>query len=149
MNLTTVFCNFKFIFFNLNFILHNIKFIECNLNFVFLLFHFVIQTFYFIRLSFYFIFWLSNQPVNRWWRLAISSTLGRVWKKRKKDDKRGQTIFSHFQRNKQDMIKMVLLASQSDAHTIAPHRDPSNPDPDPSHPLIALKQERPMMWYIF
>ena len=26
-----------------------------------------------------------------------------------------------------------LLASQSDAHTIAPHRDPSNPDP--SHPI--------------
>ena len=37
-----------------------------------------------------------------------------------------------------------LLASQSDAHTIAPHRDPI-PYPSHTHPLIALKQERPMM----
>ena len=42
-------------------------------------------------------------------------------------------------------LHLSLLASQSDAHTIAPHRDPSNPDPDPSHPLIAQRQERPMM----
>merc|ERR1712090_33196 len=26
-----------------------------------------------------------------------------------------------------------LLASQSDAHTIAPHRDPTHPNPNPSH----------------
>ena len=42
-----------------------------------------------------------------------------------------------------------LLASQSDAHTIAPHRDPIQPNPYPIHPLIAQRQERPMMWYIF
>jgi len=36
----------------------------------------------------------------------------------------------------------TLLASQSDAHTIAPHRDPSHTQPNP---LIAQKQERPMM----
>merc|ERR1712018_155376 len=35
---------------------------------------------------------------------------------------------------------LSFLASQSDAHTIAPHRDP-NPNPNPSIPLIALKQE--------
>merc|ERR1712105_427426 len=40
-------------------------------------------------------------------------------------------------------ITKWLLASQSDAHRIAPHRDP-NPRPRPI-PLIALKQERPMM----
>merc|ERR1712112_723321 len=39
-----------------------------------------------------------------------------------------------------------LLASQSDAHRIAPHRDPNPSNPIP---LIALKQERPMMWHIF
>ena len=43
---------------------------------------------------------------------------------------------------------MILLASQSDAHTIAPHRDPI-PIPTQPIPLIALKQERPIMWYIF
>ena len=44
----------------------------------------------------------------------------------------------------------MLLASQSDAHRIAPHRDPIQPNPRPRPiPLIALKQERPMMWYIF
>jgi len=41
-------------------------------------------------------------------------------------------------------VKMELLASQSDAHRIAPHRDPTHPNPIPN-PLIALKQERPMM----
>ena len=39
-----------------------------------------------------------------------------------------------------------LLASQSDAHRIAPHRDFHPTHPIPSiHPLIALKQKRPMM----
>merc|ERR1712208_201047 len=50
------------------------------------------------------------------------------------------------------IIHHSLLASQSDAHTIAPHRDP-NPSQSQTHPipnpLIALKQERPMMRYIF
>ena len=32
----------------------------------------------------------------------------------KKDDKRGQTIFSHFQRNKQDMKNMVLFLMKTD-----------------------------------
>ena len=53
--------------------------------------------------------------------------------------KEGKTFFYH------------LLASQSDAHRIAPLRDPiqPNPRPRPIHPLIALKPERHMMWYIF
>ena len=42
------------------------------------------------------------------------------------------------------MFKTNLLAPQSGAHTIAPHRDPK-PNPIQSIPLIALKQERPMM----
>ena len=49
-------------------------------------------------------------------------------------------------------VHTILLASQSDAHRIAPHRDPIQPI-QPTHPipnpLIAQKQERPMMWYIF
>ena len=44
---------------------------------------------------------------------------------------------------------MVLLAPQSGAHTIAPHRDPTQPIPNPIHPLIAQRQQRPMMGYIF
>ena len=42
-----------------------------------------------------------------------------------------------------------LLASQSDAHRIAPHRDPIHPTQPNPIPLIAPKQERPMMCYIF
>ena len=46
-------------------------------------------------------------------------------------------------------VKHILLASQSDAHRIALHRDPIQPNPRPRprpiHPLIDLKQERPMM----
>merc|ERR1712173_91917 len=42
-----------------------------------------------------------------------------------------------------------FLASQSDAHRIAPQRDPNPthriPYPTQSNPLIALKQERPKM----
>ena len=41
-----------------------------------------------------------------------------------------------------------LLAPQSSALTIAPHRDPNPTHPNPILP-IALKQERPMMCYIF
>jgi len=41
--------------------------------------------------------------------------------------------------------QLFLLASQSDAHTIAPHRDPIQPIPNPYPiPLIAPKQERPI-----
>merc|ERR1712112_604808 len=43
----------------------------------------------------------------------------------------------------------ALLASQSDAHRIAPHRDPNPSIHTHPNPLIALKQERPMMRYIF
>ena len=45
--------------------------------------------------------------------------------------------------------KYILLASQSDAHRIAPHRDPIQSHTQPIHPLIAQRQERPIMWYIF
>ena len=37
----------------------------------------------------------------------------------------------------------LLLAPQSGAHTIAPHRDPIQPIPSQSNPLIALEQENP------
>ena len=37
---------------------------------------------------------------------------------------------------------IFLLAPQSGAHTIAPHRDP-NPNPSNPIPLIALEQENP------
>merc|ERR1712018_159824 len=42
-----------------------------------------------------------------------------------------------------------LLAPQSGAHTIAPHRDPIQPIPNPiqSNPLIALEQENPEKTY--
>merc|ERR1712018_988684 len=38
---------------------------------------------------------------------------------------------------------MLFLAPQSGAHTIAPHRDPIQPIPYPSNPLIALEHENP------
>ena len=47
-------------------------------------------------------------------------------------------------------VTFWLLAPQSGAYTIAPHRDPIQPiQPIPSIPLIALEQERSIMCYIF
>ena len=41
-----------------------------------------------------------------------------------------------------NILRIVFLASQSDAHRIAPHRDPIQPNPNPTHPTYSSKARK-------
>ena len=85
--------------------------------------------------------WTKYADENNWTKIFFQNN----WSKY--DDKNILTkiIFTNF--FVQNVAYIFLLASQSDAHRIAPHRDPNPSHPIQSIPipLIALKQERPMM----